>query len=89
MLTHDLLHFSSLQCSSDGGQPSPEMNFMVNGDLLKPERIEYEEEEAHSVALVSLTIETASSLPVSCSANNRVSPAPLWSDEARVYIKRK
>ena len=63
------------------------MNFLVNGDVVKPDS--QQEEEGRTVAVLSLMVESQHSLEVACTAENSRTQSPLLSDSQTVHTKSK
>ena len=63
------------------------MNFLVNGDVVKPDG--QQEEEGRTVAVLSLMVETQHSLELACTAENSRTQSPLSSDSQTVHTKSK
>ena len=61
------------------------MNFLVNGDVVKPDS--QQEEEGRTVAVLSLMVESQHSLEVACTAENSRTQSPLLSDSQTVHTK--
>lgn len=73
----------NLVCTAMGGNPAPDLSFMLNGEHVEADKIEDD-------AVYTITVdETHNNLDMSCIAQNRLSSIPVASNHQRLRVRCK
>ena len=71
----------NLVCKAMGGNPAPDLSFMLNGEHVEGDKIEDD-------AVYTITVkETHNYLDMSCIAQNRLSSIPVASNHQRLRVR--
>jgi len=71
----------NLVCTAMGGNPAPDLSFMLNGEHVEADKIEDD-------AVYTITVEeTHNNLDMSCIAQNRLSSIPVASNHQRLRVR--
>ena len=78
-----------LVCTPQGGNPFPDLAFMLNGERVEPDNKEMTEQGGYN-AVFTITVEdTHKNLDMSCIAENRMSSIPVASNHQTLSVRCK